>query len=62
MNTETLLKVSIIQAQLMKLAADLDGNTAKILKQAAALLSLVRGAVDLRDPDKTRARKHLRLV
>lgn len=41
MSVEALLKVSIIQAELRKLAADLDGNTAKILKQAASLLNLL---------------------
>lgn len=41
MSTETLLRLSLIQAELRKLAAGLDGGQAKVLTQAASLLNLL---------------------
>jgi hypothetical protein len=58
-STETLLRLSLIQAELRKLAAGLDGGQAKVVNQSAALLNLFRVLHDRQNdrqstPDLTR--------
>jgi len=51
MSTETLLKLSIIQAELRKLAAGLDGSPAKVVNQSASLLNLLAAKTPTNAPD-----------
>lgn len=60
MSTETLLRLSLIQAELRRLAAGLDAPSAKVVIQSAALLNLLGSKPD--DLGRPSDKKRLRLV